>query len=174
MICFTCSTVASVNTSAGWPGRSRSQILCLLLLNSWIQLNTVLHEKQLSLCTGHILRCISSVDSPLAHKKRTTACCSARVHSCNTPTIVLWLPLTDHVPKKSDTTSTASVHMLPSADKQWMHNVQMISGKQTFATYILTHPLSITSKQIHIFRNIEFLWHDSFISTIWDIGNKTL
>ena len=47
----------------------------------------------------------------------TTTSCSACVHSCNTPAIVLWLPLTDHVPKQSDTTSTTSIHMLPSADK---------------------------------------------------------
>ena len=73
-------------------------------------------------------------------QKHTTASCSARVHSCNTPAIVLWLPLIDCVPKRSDTTSTTSIHVLPSADKQWTHNVQMVSGKLTFVTYILTLP----------------------------------
>ena len=48
MICFTRFTVASVDTSAGRPGCSRSLMCCLPLLNSWIQLNTVFHEKQLS------------------------------------------------------------------------------------------------------------------------------
>ena len=104
MICSTRCTVASIYTSAGRTGRSRSLMLCLSLLNSWFQLNTVFHEKQLPPYTGRI----SCVDSPLAHKKRTTACCSARVHSCNTPAIMLWLPLIDHVPKQLDTTSTTT------------------------------------------------------------------
>ena len=140
IICSTCCTVASVDTSAGWPGHSQSLMFCLPLLNSWIQLNTVFHEKQLSPYTGCISWCISSADSPLGYKKHSTECCSARVHSCNTPAIVLWLPLTDHVPKWLDTTFTTSIHILPSADKLWTHNVQMIIGKWTFATYILNHP----------------------------------
>ena len=58
------------------------------------------------------------------------------VHSCNTPAIMPWLPLTDRVPKWLDKTSMTNIHMLPSAYKQWMHNVQIIPGKRTFATYI--------------------------------------
>ena len=112
LIYSTCCTVASVDTSAGRPRCSRSLMLCLHLLNSWIQLNTVFSEKQLSPYTGCISRWTSSVDSPLAHKKRTTAHCSTRVHSCNTPAIVLWLPLTDHVPKRSDTIFTTSVQYI--------------------------------------------------------------